>query len=87
MAQQSLLKPLNVSKATVAIIGTAGRRKENEKMSKELFCQMVTKAEEVIAKDFKLELSQVRLVSGGAAWAGMLFTVDLLRMLKYVGLT
>ncbi len=39
-------------------------------MTKELFSKMVERAKTVIRDDFKLELNNVHIVSGGAAWAG-----------------
>ena len=56
----------------IAIIGTAGRNKilANE-MTKALFENMVTKAKHIIEHELKLSLSNVHLVSGGAAWSGM----------------
>jgi hypothetical protein len=56
--------------ATVGIIGSAGRKADAKKMTKEIFYAMMGKAEEVITRDFKLDLGKVRLISGGAAWAG-----------------
>ena len=55
---------------TVGIIGSAGRRGDAKKMTKAIFDGMVAKTEEVIRNHFKLDLSKVHLVSGGAAWAG-----------------
>jgi len=54
---------------TVNIVGTAGRN-GGWKMSKELYQMMYNKAKAVITQHFELELFQVHLVSGGAAWAG-----------------
>ena len=56
----------------VAIIGSAGRRGDLQKMNKELYFKMVDKAKEVIRDEFKLDLKEVHLVSGGAAWSGVL---------------
>ena len=55
---------------TVGIIGSAGRKADAKKMTKEIFYAMLRKSEEVITRRFKLKLSDVHLVSGGAAWAG-----------------
>ena len=55
---------------TVSIIGSAGRRGDGRKMTKQLFSKMVDKAKAVIQDDFKLDLGGVHVVSGGAAWAG-----------------
>ena len=54
----------------VGIIGSAGRRADAKKMTKEIYHAMVDKAEEIITQHFKLDLKKVHLVSGGAAWAG-----------------
>lgn len=54
----------------VGIIGSAGRKADARKMTKEVYSAMIAKAEEVITQHFKLNLKQVHLVSGGAAWAG-----------------
>ena len=58
-----------MSLKTVSIMGTAGT-KGGWKMSKELYQMMYNKAKDIITQHFELELSQVHLVSGGAAWAG-----------------
>lgn len=54
----------------VSVVGTAGRKGDGKKMSKELYYQMYEKAKTIIKEEFKLELSQCHVVSGGAAWAG-----------------
>jgi len=59
-----------MSLKTVSIVGTAGRKGGWKKMSKELYKMMCDKAKVIITQNFGLELSQVHLVSGGAAWAG-----------------
>lgn len=53
----------------VGIIGSAGRKQEGAKMTKELFESMMSKAQEVIETTWKLKPEDVILVSGGAAWA------------------
>lgn len=53
----------------VAIIGTAGRKEDAVKMTKAVFDGMVREARRVLHEEWKLEPGQVRLVSGGAAWA------------------
>ena len=55
---------------TVSIIGSAGRRGDGRRMTKQLFSKMVDKAKAVIQDDFKLDPGSVHIVSGGAAWAG-----------------
>eukprot|EP01035_Chromulina_nebulosa_P018280 gene18280-23957_t len=57
------------SMSTVAIIGTAGRGSDKNKMTKEIFFAMISKAEDIIQNQFKLEKSIVKLISGGSAWA------------------
>ena len=54
----------------VSIVGTAGRKEDGKKMTKELYNQMYDKAKDIIVNKFKLDLSQCHVVSGGAAWAG-----------------
>ena len=68
--KQTLLKKPPVTVTTVGIIGSAGRKEDCKKMTKDIFYKMVEKAEKVITEDFRLDLSKVHLVSGGAAWAG-----------------
>ena len=51
----------------VAIIGTAGRKDDKVKMSRQLYFRMVEKAAEVLEDICGEELPH--LVSGGAAWA------------------
>ena len=54
----------------VSIVGTAGRKEDGKKMTKELYHLMYEKAKDVIINEFKLQLCQCHVVSGGAAWAG-----------------
>ena len=71
MAQRTLFQLAGSSPLpTVSIIGSAGRRGDAHKMTKELYWKMVAKSEQVISNVFKLDLQRVHLVSGGAAWAG-----------------
>lgn len=60
------------SLTTVSIIGSAGRKGDAAKMTKDLYWKMVEKAELVILNELKLDSGRVHLVSGGAAWAGTL---------------
>lgn len=54
----------------VGIIGTANRRPNLLKMmSQELYNKMIEKAYKIITIDLQLNLSDVVLVSGGAAWS------------------
>ena len=54
----------------MSIIGSAGRRGDAKKMTKDLYWNMVDKSQRVISEHFKLDAEHVHLVSGGAAWAG-----------------
>lgn len=54
---------------TVAIIGTAGRNGTHQQLSRNIFTNMVDTAKRIIKEEFKLDPSQVQLVSGGAAWS------------------
>ncbi len=54
----------------VGIIGSAGRKSDAKKMTKDVFYAMMSKTEQIISQRFKLNLREVRLISGGAAWAG-----------------
>lgn len=54
---------------TVAIIGTSGRNDDALSMTQELFASMQQKAVYIMENDFGLDLKNVALVSGGAAWA------------------
>lgn len=54
-----------------SIIGTAGRGgKDQTKLTKSIYDKAIDKAKQVITERFKLTLTDVHLVSGGAAWAG-----------------
>ena len=61
-----------LKQVTVSIVGTAGRKGDGKKLTKELYRSMYDKAKNIISNEFKLELSQCHVVSGGAAWSGML---------------
>lgn len=63
---------------TVGIIGSAGRRSDAKKMTKELFYAMMRKTEALITQRLRLSLSHVRLVSGGAAWADHIAVMEYL---------
>ena len=54
---------------TVAIVGTAGRGVDRNKMTRKLFDKMIDYALAVIERVFKLRTTDVTLVSGGAAGA------------------
>lgn len=51
---------------TVAIIGTAGRDK-NDKYDANIYNKMINKCKNIIENDFKLDKNKVLLISGGAA--------------------
>lgn len=53
----------------VGIIGTAGRQGLDQQLNPLLFEKMVAEAHRIITKDWKLSPADVKLVSGGAAWA------------------
>lgn len=57
------------NKTKVGIIGTAGRREDGAKMTKEIFEQMVEKTEQIVTQQFRLNKNCVTFVSGGSAWA------------------
>lgn len=54
----------------MAIIGTAGRYGLWQKMTRDLFYSMLDVARTTITDVWKLDLANVNLVSGGAAWSG-----------------
>lgn len=60
---------------TVAIIGTAGRDK-NDKYDLIVYNKMINKCKEIIEHDFKLKPENILLVSGGASFSDHL-VVDL----------
>lgn len=53
----------------IAIIGTAGRKEDGAKMTKEIYEKMIYAVRYIIISHFGLDISKVTLVSGGAAWA------------------
>lgn len=57
------------SYSTVAIVGSAGRGDDGNKLTKDLFDKMSATAEEIIVSAFWLNPADVVLVSGGAAFA------------------
>lgn len=54
---------------SIAIIGTSGRKQDKEKMSEEVWKNMISKAEEIVTKDLLLDWKEIKLISGGAALA------------------
>lgn len=52
----------------VAIVGTAGRKGDGPKMSRALYGAMLREAWDFLCEEFE-DFTQVKLVSGGAAWA------------------
>ena len=70
----------------VAIIGTANRKKELlRKMSADIYENMIERAHETIVHDLNLDISDVILVSGGAAWSDHV-AVSLFNRHCYAGL-
>jgi hypothetical protein len=53
----------------VAIIGTAGRKEDGAKLSKELYFKMCGRVHQILANLMQDEFEDLTLVSGGAAWA------------------
>lgn len=72
---------------SVAVIGTAGGSKDSnsDKLSKEIFQEMVSFADKTIMNDFGLDSRGVILVSGGAAWSDHV-AVELYKTGRYGGL-
>jgi hypothetical protein len=56
-------------KIVVGIIGTAGRKEDGSKITKELWELMIEKAKSMIEKELKLDWNKIILTSGGAAVA------------------
>ena len=52
----------------ISIIGTCGRSNQ-ELLTQQLFFDMIVKVIDIIDNEFKLDTSEVILVSGGAAWS------------------
>lgn len=69
MDNPSKRQKLETGRTTIAIIGSAGRGLDVNKITKELWSKMINKAEEIIVKEWGLEWKNVRLVSGGAAFS------------------
>jgi hypothetical protein len=57
-----------MSDVTLAIIGTAGRKEDKQKLTSYIWEEMCRKAE-LLCKKLESELGPIALVSGGAAWA------------------
>lgn len=57
---------------SVSIIGTAGRGENSKLLTKTSFEWMCNEAIDIIENRLKIAWSDVQLVSGGAAWAGVL---------------
>ncbi|SNW61930.1 Hypothetical protein ORPV_26 [Orpheovirus IHUMI-LCC2] len=58
-----------MEEVTIAIIGTAGRKEDGQKMSAELYEKMIYAVKYIIIHHFKMDMGKVTLISGGAAWA------------------
>ena len=80
-SRQTTLKGL-LPPVRVGVVGTAGRSEDGKKMTSELFKRMIDKTVDVITNVFKLDVGRVRLVSGGAAWAGECICVHYMQWLK-----
>jgi len=65
---EKLRKKANREGITIGIIGTAGRKEDGAKMSKELYGKMYRKADAYIS-NLGLEPRDITLVSGGAAYS------------------
>ena len=82
-SRQTILKGLLPrAPVRVGVVGTAGRSEDGKKMTSELFKRMIDKTVDVITNVFKLDVGRVRLVSGGAAWAGECICVHYMQWLK-----
>ena len=57
-----------MSKTTVSIIGSAGRKDDGERMSAELFAVATNECAKLINGVWQLDWNELELVSGGAAW-------------------
>ena len=53
---------------TVAIIGTAGRDENKDRLTLEIYNKALAKSKEIIENTFKLDPKNIMLISGGAAW-------------------
>lgn len=69
MAAASFFQPISTRPVYVAIIGTAGRKEDKDKITKAIFDRMVEHAKTTIRDVWKLPNERVVLVSGGAACA------------------
>ena len=54
----------------VSVIGSAGRRSDQFKMTLELYNAAIDKTIDMIWEKLKVKPTNARLVSGGAAWTG-----------------
>lgn len=54
---------------TIAIIGTAGRKTDRYKLNAKIYKQMIEKTKDLIENHFKLNPTEITLISGGAAWS------------------
>lgn len=53
----------------VGVIGTAGRKEDKDKMSRELFLRMAGHTKQYLHEELGLKADNITMVSGGAAWA------------------
>lgn len=56
------------STVTISIIGSAGRKNDANIVSLDLYNKLLSKAEQIITEEFKLNWQDITLVSGGAAF-------------------
>ena len=54
----------------VSIIGSAGRKSDQCKMSLQLYNEAIDKTMDIIKEKLKVKFTNISLVSGGAAWTG-----------------
>jgi len=66
--EASLIIKAKIEGIKIGIIGTAGRKEDGDKMSKELYSKMFHHAANYLNK-LELKPEDIQLVSGGAAWA------------------
>lgn len=69
LIEENPSKKQKPSVTSIAIIGTAGRKADEHKLTKEIWNKMIVKAEDIITKEWEFRWSEVALVSGGAAYS------------------
>ena len=58
-----------IMRTTVAIVGTAGRKNDAARMSRELFERMCQRTTQIIERELHLDWKNICIQSGGAAWS------------------